>query len=302
MNCNGVEKSVKCPVITVIVPSFNKVDCLIDCLNSIRNQTWCCWECIIVDDGSTKLDEIEAIVGQMEDQRFRILVLGANRGPAAARNAGVCQARGEYVICVDEDDMLEPNALSELMTELLNNDADVVVPGFSYCGELSGSRIPNLPKKPEFLVRQGLLAAGFLMKRETWLKLGGFDESPQMRHAREDFEFWLRVLSSDCKVHVYPKALYKYRREMLEKSREVSQRLYEVKARLAVIRKHSRLYRVHKRELLRYLADGYDTEAVARWEARERMRAIWCTFIAFVLQPDWKRFTRLGKYGVRLLA
>ena len=84
-------------------------------LESISAQTFEDFEVIVVDDGST--DNGAAIVADYPDSRFR-LVSQANAGPGAARNAGVEQARGEFLAFLDADDEWFPNYLQESVSLL----------------------------------------------------------------------------------------------------------------------------------------------------------------------------------------
>lgn len=99
-------------MISVIIPNYNNEQYLAKCLNSVRNQTYRDWECIIVDDGSTdnSLGEIDRLVGR--DNRFKV-VSQSNQGLSSARNAGMREAKGDFFF-LDADDYLESCALSHL--------------------------------------------------------------------------------------------------------------------------------------------------------------------------------------------
>lgn len=105
------------PVISVIVPVFNAAGTLDRTLNSLRAQTLGEWEAICIDDGST--DESRAILRAWAsgDERVRVVHAaepGRNRGVAAARNAGLACAAGEFVHFLDSDDTVEPDAFAML--------------------------------------------------------------------------------------------------------------------------------------------------------------------------------------------
>lgn len=94
--------------ISVIIPLFNKEKCIEQSVRSVLTQTFPNFELIIVDDGST--DNSVAIIQQMEDQRIR-LISQKNMGPSAARNTGVRNANTEWIVFLDADDELLPDAL-----------------------------------------------------------------------------------------------------------------------------------------------------------------------------------------------
>lgn len=100
-------------MISVIVPIYNVFDYLYDCVRSIVAQTETDWELILVDDGSTDSSGSLADSLAAQDARIRV-VHQPNAGLAAARNAGLDMARGEYVTFVDSDDAIAPRYLETL--------------------------------------------------------------------------------------------------------------------------------------------------------------------------------------------
>src|SRR5580700_4516554 len=96
---------------SIIVPTFNRQGLVVEALESISQQTYPHWECIVVDDGST--DDSESILRCIanRDQRFRYL-RQCNSGAAAARNSGVRNCAHNWIVFLDSDDLLLPDALS----------------------------------------------------------------------------------------------------------------------------------------------------------------------------------------------
>ena len=112
-------------MISVIIPVYN-VECYLDeCIQSVVDQTYSDWECIIVDDGST--DESGDICDEWvkKDKRIRV-VHQENRGVSRARNRGIEEAKGEYIVFVDSDDTIGVEHLCQLANA---EDADLVVSG-----------------------------------------------------------------------------------------------------------------------------------------------------------------------------
>ena len=100
------------PRVTVVIPCFNQARFLAACIRSVHAQRYESLETIVVDDGSTDAtSEIAAGAGT-------ILIRQANGGVAAARNAGLLAARGEYVIFLDADDELMPEAVASGVTAI----------------------------------------------------------------------------------------------------------------------------------------------------------------------------------------
>ena len=120
------------PKITFIAPVYGVEKYLNQCLDSILNQTFTDWECLLVDDGSP--DNSGAICDEYaaRDSRFRV-IHKANGGVSAARNDGFAQARGEYTYFVDSDDWLELDAAELLYKAAKEKNADCVM---SYCEKI----------------------------------------------------------------------------------------------------------------------------------------------------------------------
>ena len=103
------------PLLSVIIPLYNKQDYILHTLNSVLSQEFNDYEIVIVDDGST--DNSFQIVKSISDKRIRIFRKD-NGGPSSARNFGVKMAKGEWVLFLDADDTLVEN--------MLNMVADVI--------------------------------------------------------------------------------------------------------------------------------------------------------------------------------
>lgn len=112
--------------ISVIIPVYNIAACLEQCLDSVVGQTFTDIEIICVDDGSTdESPEILACYADRDD-RFQILTQ-KNRGPGAARNAGLARATGDYLIFLDSDDWFESEFLMQMLQRIQKTKADLVI-------------------------------------------------------------------------------------------------------------------------------------------------------------------------------
>lgn len=113
-------------VISVIIPVFNVEKYLNRCLDSVCSQTFPDFECILVDDGSQ--DNSPAICDEycLKDARFRVIHKTQNEGLPKARKTGLDNANSEFVMHLDSDDWLEPDALEILYENQRKNDADIV--------------------------------------------------------------------------------------------------------------------------------------------------------------------------------
>ena len=110
------------PAVSIILPTYNRVDTLERAVRSVKAQTFGDWELIVVDDGSQ--DGSDALIEKIarDDPRIRLL-RQANAGVAAARNTGLSAARGGWITFLDSDDAWLPHFL-DLTTSFLRSEPD----------------------------------------------------------------------------------------------------------------------------------------------------------------------------------
>lgn len=120
------------PKISIIVPCYNQAQYLDECLQSVLNQTFISWECIIVDDGSP--DNTEEVAKKWVEKDFRFKYIAQpNKGVSAARNLGITNAIGKYIQFLDGDDILECRKLEYQFLILETDDKiDIVYGGSRY--------------------------------------------------------------------------------------------------------------------------------------------------------------------------
>lgn len=115
--------------VTVVISVYNTEEYLAKCLDSIVNQTLREIEIIIVNDGSS--DNGIDIIREFEEKDSRIVVFDTeNRGVSHARNKGLLNAAGDYIIFVDSDDYLEHDMLKDLYNEITKTGSDMAVCNF----------------------------------------------------------------------------------------------------------------------------------------------------------------------------
>lgn len=125
-------------LISVIVPIYNTEKYLVECVESLRKQTYSNIEIILVDDGSTDAS-IEICDGFAEkDSRVRVFHK-KNEGVAVARNFGIQQSNGQYVVIVDSDDVAVDKMIEVLYTQIKENDADIAVGNYYIYDESDGN-------------------------------------------------------------------------------------------------------------------------------------------------------------------
>ena len=108
------------PLVSVIIPTYDSARFIADAVRGVLAQTYPCHEVIVIDDGSRDetADIVRGLTGQIRYRRQD------NRGPAAARNAGIKMARGKYICFLDADDLWTPNKL-ELQVEFMAAHSEI---------------------------------------------------------------------------------------------------------------------------------------------------------------------------------
>lgn len=102
-------------LVSIVMPSYNSADYIIESIKSVQNQTYVNWELIIVDDCSTD-DTIKVVIEYLKsinDQRISLITLSLNKGAANARNIALAKSNGQYIAFLDSDDIWLPEKLEE---------------------------------------------------------------------------------------------------------------------------------------------------------------------------------------------
>lgn len=120
-------------MVTIIIYAYNAEERLEQCVESVLSQTYTDFEIIIVDDGSSDMTAIKALQMADEDDRIQVYGLIKRIGPANAKNNGIYNASGNYILFLDSTDCLEQNALQIMVSTAKSHDADLVIGNFKYC-------------------------------------------------------------------------------------------------------------------------------------------------------------------------
>lgn len=119
------ETKTECPEFSIVIATYNRALLLRRAIESVRAQTHLDWELVVVNDGST--DNTEKCVESFVDERIRYVTFKENQGASVARNRGIEEACGDYVLVWDNDDELYPEALQTLRSAFVQHpDVGVV--------------------------------------------------------------------------------------------------------------------------------------------------------------------------------
>lgn len=180
------------PLVSIIIPVFNRQEAFERCLISVLNQTYKNTEIIVVDDGSNPLIKID----RPEVQLFR----QENKGAPAARNFGFSQSKGKYIIFLDADTIAEPDAIEKMVTALENNPEVSYAYSDFYFGK---KKIPARAFDAEAIKKINYITITSLIRR---VDFPGFDESLKRF---QDWDLWLTLLEKN-KIGMYvPEYLFR---------------------------------------------------------------------------------------------
>jgi len=198
-------------LVSVVIPCYRQAHFLADAINSALAQTYPAVEVVVVDDGSP--DNTAAVAARYHRVRC---ISQENQGLAAARNAGLAASTGEFIVFLDADDRLMPNAVETGVALLTRDQRLGFVAGRSRFIAADGSPLPTTqPFRPagdpyrELLRRNSIRMPGMAMFRRSSLDaLGGFDTRID---ACADYELYLRV-SRSFPVLLHDEVVAEYRR------------------------------------------------------------------------------------------
>ena len=181
------------PIVSVVVPTYNRAEWLDSTLRSVLKQTFIDFELIVVDDGST--DDTENVVQSFP--RVQYVRLQENRGVSGARNTGLSRAIGRYICFLDSDDLWCERKL-EVQVGWMESNADYPV---CYTDEIwirRGVRVNPMNKHRKYsgdIFRHCLplcivSPSSAMLRASLFDEVGAFDESLP---ACEDYDLWLRI-------------------------------------------------------------------------------------------------------------
>lgn len=183
------------PFISVVIPTYNRADRILNTLQTVFDQTYDHYEVIVVDDASTD-DTVQRLSPYVESGRIRLIRHECNLERSAARNTGMANARGDFVTFLDSDDRMYPGNLDDAadyiranpeirlfqnLFELIDEDGKV----------LCKYNFPSLQDPLDAITRANFLSCqGAFIHRDIFQSYT-FDTSLT---SSEDWDFWLRVV------------------------------------------------------------------------------------------------------------
>jgi glycosyltransferase involved in cell wall biosynthesis len=226
--------------ISIVIPCYNHGPYLREAVSSVKGLEGILYEIIIVNDGSTDSYTLD-VFEDLESEGCKI-IHQANLGLGAARNTGILQAKGKYILPLDADNKIKLEYILA-SKEILDNDiSDIVYGNPEFFGDIEPSR---LFKPCEFdilkIFNDNFIDACAIYRKAVWEKNKGYETNmPFPGH--EDWEFWINSYSNGFRFKYLDSNLYYYRicnDSMIVSANVGNRRSLNQKF---IIRKHLELY------------------------------------------------------------
>jgi glycosyltransferase involved in cell wall biosynthesis len=240
-------------LVSIIVPCYNQAHFLNESLASVLNQTYIHWECIIVNDGSPDNTKEVAKNWCETDKRFRYIEK-ENGGLSSARNAGINNSIGDFILPLDADDIIDKAFLTKLVPELENNPSIAIITCYSkfFSGKLNNiiHELKPIGTTYHAILFENSIIATSLYRKKCWDEVGGYDES--MKKGFEDWEFWISILKRNWTYKVVEEFLFYYRKSKKSMLVDTLQN-HRISNMEYVFNKHQEIYKDKFENTMKYM-------------------------------------------------
>ncbi|RJQ13678.1 MAG: glycosyltransferase [Nitrospiraceae bacterium] len=185
------------PMVSVIVPTRDRLQFLKEAVQSIIDQTFGSFEIIVVDDGG---EDVSGVLEEFRENRIRQIRCKASKGPAAARNRGLQAARGKYIAYLDDDDIYYPEHLETMVSFLESGACNVAYSDACRVNQENENGVyitkkKDIPYSFDFdgdliLLKNFIPTLCIVHERSCTDDVGEFDES---LYTHEDWDLWIRM-------------------------------------------------------------------------------------------------------------
>lgn len=186
------------PLVSIIIPTYNSSKFIEGAIESAINQTYKNIEIIVIDDGST-----DNTLELLKKYKNIHVITQTNKGVAAARNAGIEIASGDYIAILDSDDRWMKNRLEIMIPLIEKSKCDLIISNYYYVDENRNKislspvlsekySIPSFEEQYKMLLWKAINFTTMIVRADKIKLAGGYDES--LRGEAEDYDLWLRLL------------------------------------------------------------------------------------------------------------
>ncbi|WP_158582899.1 glycosyltransferase family 2 protein [Lysinibacillus yapensis] len=204
--------TVKKPLISVIIPTFNRGNIILDTIQSVLNQTYTNFELLIVDDAST--DHTSEMVNSISDQRIKYIKLNQNTKGKEARNKGITESTGEFIAFLDSDDLWAREKLEKQLKFMIKN-ANNINHAFCFTNLYmqKDTKLVNCTNKlfsPSKNVMDYILSEKNIVQTSTYMVSSNLAKRTLFNNTltkHQDWDFCLRLLKNQAEFLFYPESL-----------------------------------------------------------------------------------------------
>ncbi len=241
------------PLVSVVIPTFNRAGVIKRAVDSVLNQSFSDFECIVVDDGST--DGTELVLAEFLN---KIKVIKTeNRGVSAARNSGAEIAAGHFIAFLDSDDEWKKEKLSKQTAYMkesgfrISQTDEIWVRNGKFVNKSRKYIRPSGDIFYNCLAVCAVTPSSVMMEKELFFEYGGFDESFPVC---EDYDLWLRMAPKERFGLIDEPLIIKYGGEADQLSGSVGLDKYRIISISNMLRRNSGLDCAQKKALSEVLA------------------------------------------------
>lgn len=202
-------------LVSIIVPVYNAGIYIEETINSVRAQTYICWELILVDDHSKDdtLSVVKNYLASVNDERIRLIEKKTNEGAAAARNTGIDAAKGRYIAFLDADDLWMPDKLEKELAFMKKKQAAFVFTSYEF-GDENAQGTGKIVHVPEELTYRKALSRTVIFTTTVLFdsQKTGRDLIKMPMVKSEDTATWWKILKSGITAYGFDQVLAVYRR------------------------------------------------------------------------------------------
>ncbi|WP_165024546.1 glycosyltransferase family 2 protein [Dysgonomonas sp. ZJ279] len=268
------------PKISIIVPCYNQAAYLSETLQSVLDQEYADWECIIVNDGSPDNTEEIAMQWFEKDSRFKYFYK-TNSGVSDTRNFGIQQATGEYILPLDSDDKIGPRYINEALDVFDKNANTKLVYSNSLLFGTKNDKIIAHEFDFKRLLFENYIFCSAIFHKADFLKTSGYNSN--MKHGLEDWDFWLTFLKKDDVVIKLNDFHFSYRIKDISRSQAIDIEKNE-SLLLQIFKNHTELYLSYVNPIRNYIEANYykEQEQVYKRSNEYKIGYIICTPIRII--------------------
>lgn len=196
------------PILSIIVPVYNSGIYLKETIKSIEEVNFSYpYEVILVNDGSTDSETLKIL----EDYNEKYTIINQeNGGVARARNTGIENAKGQYILPFDSDDIMNGNNYDHALHRIIHDPTiDILYGDYIIFGSENRYNISGKYNRLRLINSGCFLASSSIYKKKVWEDNGGYDVT--LSYA-EDWDFWSRAAVKNYNFYYFNQPLFKYRR------------------------------------------------------------------------------------------